>query len=440
MDTYRELAARLPQTQFLGYQQLTAEATVIGLISDGAVATSVCEGSDVELVLDRSPFYAEAGGQIGDTGTLTLNDGTRLRITDTRYGLEGFRVHTARVRHGELRTGATGEAVVDAERRKGLMRSHSATHVLHAVVMATLGDHARQQGSLVEPDRLRFDFAHFTALTPDQLIAIEKAVNSHVLNDPEVRAWHADRAEAEAAGAIALFGEKYGERVRIVDIGDFSRELCGGTHVAHGSQVGTFRLLSESSIGANLRRVEALTGHGALTHLDTERRLINELASLLGNRPTDAPGALRKRLTALATAQDELTRLRAAELREQATHLAATARTSGTGRIVSQTVTGATADELRTLATETAARLHDPGVVILGTERDGKALLAAAVTQGLHRNGNQASQILAAAARVVGGGAGGRGPVASAGGRRPEALGQALTVATQAAHRFLGQN
>ncbi|MDT0342879.1 alanine--tRNA ligase [Streptomyces litchfieldiae] len=437
MDTYRELAARLPRTEFLGYRHLTAEATVTGLISGGAVATSAGEGSDVELVLDRSPFYAEAGGQIGDTGTLTLNDGTRLRITDTRYGLEGFRVHTAHVLEGELHTGSVGQAQVDAERRAGLMRSHSATHILHAVVMATLGEHARQQGSLVEPDRLRFDFAHFTALTPDQLDQIENAVNSHVLDDPEVRAWHADRAEAEAAGAIALFGEKYGECVRIVDIGDFSRELCGGTHVAHGSQVGAFRLLSESSIGANLRRVEALTGHGALTHLDTERRLINELAGLLGTRPTDAPDALRKRLAALATAQDELTRLRAAALREQATLLAGTARPSGTGRIVSRTVTGTTADELRTLAQETAARLDDPAVVILGTERDGKALLAAAITQGLHRSGIRASQVLTVAARVVGGGAGGHGPIASAGGRCPEALDQALTTAAEDAGGLL---
>jgi alanyl-tRNA synthetase len=437
MDTYRELAARLPRAEFVGYQQLTAEATVTGLISGGAVTNSAPEGSEVELVLDRSPFYAEAGGQIGDTGTLTLNGGTRLRITDTRYGLEGFRIHTARVLEGELRTGSVGEAAVDAERRAGLMRSHSATHILHAVVMATLGEHARQQGSLVESDRLRFDFAHFTALTPDQLTAIENAVNRHVLDDPEVRTWHADRAEAEAAGAIALFGEKYGDTVRIVDIGDFSRELCGGTHVTHGSQAGTFRLLSESSIGANLRRVEALTGHGTLTHLDTERRLIDELAGLLGTRPTDAPGTLRKRLAALATAQDELTGLRAAELREQATRFAGSARPLGTGRIVSRTVTGTTAHELRTLAQETAARLDDPAVVILGTERDGKALLAAAITQGLHRNGARASQILAAAARVVGGGAGGRGPIASAGGRRPEAFGQALATAAEDAARLL---
>ncbi|MEO3762950.1 hypothetical protein [Streptomyces sp. B8F3] len=160
-----------------------------------------------------------------------------------------------------------------------------------AAPRSSTGSRARQQGSLVEPDRLRFDLTHFAALTPDQLGAIEAAENDHILDDPDVRAWYADRAEAEAAGAIALFGEKYGDTVRIVDIGDFSRELCGGTHVAHGSQVGTFRLLSESSIGSNLRRVEALTGHGALRHLNTERRLLNELAALLGTRPRALPGS-----------------------------------------------------------------------------------------------------------------------------------------------------
>ncbi|MFE9905721.1 alanine--tRNA ligase [Streptomyces achromogenes] len=441
MDTYRELAARLPRTEFLGYDHLTAEATVTGLISDGTVVPSAGAGSEVELTLDRSPFYAEAGGQIGDTGTLTMADGTRLEITDTRYGLEGFRVHSARVLEGELHTGTSGEAQVDAERRAGLMRSHSATHILHAVVMATIGDHARQQGSLVEPDRLRFDFAHFTALTPDQLHRIEQAVNGHVLDDPEVRAWHADRAEAEAAGAIALFGEKYGERVRIVDIGDFSRELCGGTHVAHGSQVGAFRLLSESSIGSNLRRVEALTGHGALRYLDTERRLLNELAGLLGTRPTDAPGTLRKRLDALAAAQEKLARLRADELRQQAGQLADQAQPTSRGQLVVQRVTGIAPDELRGLAADTLGRLgHGTAIVILGTEHDGKALLAAAISPDLHQGGTQASQILTQAARAVGGGSGGRGPLTSAGGRRPEALNEALNLASEGATGLLSEH
>ncbi|MCL7380494.1 alanine--tRNA ligase [Streptomyces sp. 35G-GA-8] len=440
MDTYRELAARLPRTEFLGYEHLTAEATVTGLMLGGAVVDSAGEGSEAELVLDRSPFYAEAGGQIGDTGTLTMSDGTRLKITDTRYGLEGFRVHTARVLRGELRTGAGGEAVVDAGRRAGLTRSHSATHILHAVVMAALGDHARQQGSLVEPDRLRFDFAHFAALSPDQLRQIETAVNGHVLDDPEVRAWHADRAVAEAAGAIALFGEKYGDRVRIVDIGDFSRELCGGTHVAHGSQVGAFRLLSESSIGSNLRRVEALTGHGTLRHLDIERRLLNELTGLLGTRTTLAPDALRKRLDALASAQTELEQLRAAELRSQAARLADTAHpTDGGGRLLAQKVTGIAPDELRQLASETLAQLPaGPAVVVLALEHSGKALLAAAVSPHLLGRGIQAAQVIDRAAKTVGGGGGGTGALAGAGGRRPEHLDQALAAAAEDATTLLG--
>ncbi|MQS34756.1 alanine--tRNA ligase [Streptomyces katsurahamanus] len=440
MDAYRELAAHLPRTDFVGYGHLSAEATVTGLIANGIVVPAAGAGAEVELVLDRSPFYAEAGGQVGDTGTLTMSDGTVLKVTDTRYGLEGFRVHTARVLEGELRTGAVGEAQVDAERREGLMRSHSATHILHAVVMATLGDHARQQGSLVEPDRLRFDFAHFTALTPDQLAAIETAVNSHVLDDPDVRAWHADRAEAEAAGAIALFGEKYGDTVRIVDIGDFSRELCGGTHVAHGSQVGAFRLLGDSSIGSNLRRVEALTGHSALRHLDTERRLLNELAGLLGARPAEAPGTLRKRLDALAAAQEKLSRLRAGELRQHSGQLAGQARPAGQGQLIVQHVTGIAPDELRGLASDTLARLgHGPAVVILGAEHQGKALLAAAISPDLHQHGAQASQLLAGAARTVGGGSGGRGPLASAGGRHPENLTQALDLAAHEATSLLSE-
>ncbi|MEU7182864.1 MULTISPECIES: alanine--tRNA ligase [Streptomyces] len=438
-DTYRELAAGLPRTEFLGYDHLTAETTVRGIVRDGAVARTAPEGSEAELVLDRSPFYAEAGGQIGDTGTLTTRDGARLRITDTRYGLDGFRVHTARVLEGELRTGDSGVAVVDGDRRQGLMRAHSATHILHAVVRAVLGDHARQQGSLVEPDRLRFDFAHFSAVGPDELARIEAAVNGHVLDDPEVRAWYAGRAEAEAAGALALFGEKYGDTVRIVDIGDFSRELCGGTHVAHGSQIGTFRLLGESSIGSSLRRVEALTGHQARHHQDTERRLLAELTGLLGTRPADAPAALRKRLDALADAQAQLAKVRAGELRQRAEQLAAEAREVGAGRLVARRVTGVAPDELRGLAAEALRRIPPgPAVVILAADHDGKALLAAAVSPDLHRGGTEAGELLTAAARTVGGGSGGRGPLASAGGRRPEHLDRALDQAARHAAGLLG--
>ncbi|MFJ8431977.1 alanine--tRNA ligase [Kitasatospora sp. NPDC094019] len=439
-DTYRELSARHGRTDFVGYDRLTIEASVLGLIADGTVVPGAEQGSTLELVLDRSPFYAESGGQVGDTGIIRTGGGAVLEVLDTRLGLEGFHVHTVRVLEGEIRSGQAAEAVVDGGRRDAVARSHSATHVLHAMLRRTLGDHARQHGSLVDTGRLRFDFAHFSAVDPTQLAAIEALVNDHLLDDPEVRIWHASRADAEAAGATALFGEKYGDHVRVVDIGDFSRELCGGTHVGHGSNAGPVRILGEASIGSNLRRIEALTGRDALNYYDTERRLLEELSALLGTRPKDAPEALRKRLDALTTAQQELDRLKDAELRDQAQRLAAAARPVAGGRITTQKVTGLGPDELRRLASGTVDLLDDGrAVVVLGTEHQGKALLAAAITRSLHEADTQASQILTSAARAVGGGAGGKGAIASAGGRRTEALDEALTIAAQEAAQHLAQ-
>ncbi|WP_086826228.1 alanine--tRNA ligase [Streptomyces sp. NRRL B-24572] len=439
-DVYRELSARHGRTDFVGYDRLNAEATALGLISDGTAVPSADQGTTLELVLDRSPFYAESGGQVGDTGTIRTANGTLLEVLDTKPGLERFHVHTVRVAEGEIRVGEQVEALVDGTRREAVARSHSATHVLHAMLRRTLGDHARQHGSLVDAGRLRFDFAHFSAVDRTQLAAIETLVNDSLLADPEVRVWHASRAEAEAAGATALFGEKYGDHVRIVDIGDFSRELCGGTHIGHGSNAGPVRIVGEASIGSNLRRIEALTGRDALNYYDTERRLLEELSDLLGTRPQNAPDALRKRIDALTTAQQELGRLRETELRSRAQQLAASARpvASGRGRVVVQKMTGLGPAELRSLAHHTADLLDAVhAAVVLGTEHNGKALLAAAVTRSLHDTGTDASRILIAAARAVGGGAGGKGALASAGGRRPEALDEALKLATQDATREL---
>ncbi|MFJ3646920.1 alanine--tRNA ligase-related protein [Streptomyces murinus] len=380
-DAYRELSARHGRTDFVGYNRLDAEATVLGLVSDGTVVPGAEQGSTVEMVLDRSPFYAESGGQVGDTGTIRTADGTPLEVLDTKPGLEGFHVHTVRVTEGEIRTGQQAEALVNGARREAVARSHSATHVLHVMLRRTLGDQARQHGSLVDAGRLRFDFAHFSAVDRSQLAAIETLVNDSLFADPEVHVWNASRAEAEAAGATALFGEKYGDHVRIVDIGGFSRELCGGTHIGHGSSAGPVRIVGEASISSNLRRIEALTGRDALGYYDTERRLLEELSALLGTRPQDAPDALRKRLDTLAATERELTRLRETERRERAQQLAATAHTVPGGRVVTEKVTGLAPDELRTLTHHTAGLL-DAGhaVVVLGTEHQGMALLAAAIT------------------------------------------------------------
>ncbi|MDH2427878.1 alanine--tRNA ligase [Sphaerisporangium sp. TRM90804] len=437
-DAYRRVAAEHGLTRFVGYDATTAEVRLVALLDDGRAVPGASEGAELEVVLDRSPFYAEAGGQVGDTGVLRTGDGAVLRVLDTRPGIDGLHVHTARVTSGEVRAGQGAEAVVDAGRRAAVARSHSATHVLHAMLRRVLGPHAEQQGSRVEPGRVRFDFAHFTAVGPERLASVQALVNEHLLDDPEVRVWEATRAEAEAAGATALFGEKYGDRVRIVDIGDFSRELCGGTHVGHGSQAGPVHILGESSIGASLRRVEALTGADALRHHDHERAVLAELAALLEVPADQAPDRLRRRLASLAEARRRLDALREAELSAMADTLASRAQRVGGGWLLTERVDGVTADELRPLATELARRRGDePGIVVIGADAGGKALLVAALSPGLSGDGLRAGDLLTEAARAVGGGAGGKGALASAGGRHPEHLAKALTLASRAAHTHL---
>lgn len=442
MDTYRALSARHGRTVFTGYEELTTDVTILGLVSGGEIAAAAGAGEQVDVVLDRSPFYAQSGGQVGDTGTLTTGDGCVLAVTDTQFGLEGFHVHTARVVSGEARAGQAAQAAVDAERRRAIARSHSATHVLHAMLRRTIGDHVRQQGSLVDAGRLRFDFAHFSPIGQEQLATIETLVNDHLLDDPDIRVWQASRSEADAAGAIALFGEKYGGTVRVVDIGDFSRELCGGTHVAHASSAGPVRLLGESSAGASLRRIEALTGRDALRFYDSEHALLGQLAGLLDVRPADAPQALRRRLELLASAQAELGRLREAEISATAGQLAGQAERTGDGWLLAQTLPEMPANELRTLAIESLSRLAGrPGVVVLATTHGGNALLAAAVTRDLLDAGTEARHILAGAAKAVGGGAGGQGALASAGGRQTARLADALALAAAEARiRITGPN
>jgi alanyl-tRNA synthetase len=439
IEAYRDLAGRHGRTVFVGYDTTSADGRILGLLRDGEELAAVGEGDQVELVLDRTPFYAEGGGQVGDSGTVRTAGGAVLQVTDTRPGLEGFSVHTARVVSGEARVGEEAHAEVDATRREAVTRSHTATHTLHWALRDQLGEHARQQGSLVDAGRLRFDFAHFAAVPPEQLAEVQGAVNRQLLADPEVKIWHTSLAEAEAAGAIGLFGEKYGERVRVVDVGDFSRELCGGTHVGHGSQVGPVIVLGESSIGANLRRVEALTGLEALRYADRERQLLGEVAALLRTRPEDAPEQLRRRLEALAEATRELERLRVAGLERLAAELAAGRVRADGGWLVVERLAETGADDLRRIATAVRDRAGPgPGVVVLGSETQGKAAMVALLSADLAERKLAAREVLAQAAKAVGGGAGGKGDLASAGGRDPSRLDEALRVARADALSLMG--
>ncbi|WP_395107195.1 alanine--tRNA ligase [Actinomadura sp. SCN-SB] len=445
-DLYRRVADEHGLTTFVGYDATSAESRVLALLDgSGRSVASASEGDELEVILDRSPFYAEGGGQVGDTGTLRTSGGTVLEIRDTRPGLDGLHVHSARVVSGEIRTGDEAEAIVDAARRAATARSHSATHVLHAMLRRFLGEHAVQRGSRVEPGRLRFDFSHFAHV---DVRHVQSLVNDYLMDDPEVRVWEAKRDEVMSPGfglmadAVALFGERYGERVRIVDIGDASRELCGGTHVGHGSQAGPLHILSETSIGTGLRRIEALTGPDALRHHDHEHALLHELAALLKVPADQAPERLRQRLDTFAEAQRHLEALRASERAALADRLTGGAEIlpGGIWLVTATVPDGVVSDagDLRTLALETIARCPSgEGAVVLGARTGTAASLAAALTPRLAGSGLRAAELLTTAARTVGGGAGGKGGVATAGGRDTGRLDEAVAQAARTARELL---
>jgi hypothetical protein len=321
LESYRDLSARHGRTTFVGYETTTAEGRILGLLRDGEELAAAGEGDQVELILDRTPFYAEGGGQVGDTGLVRTGGGAVLQVTDTRPGLEGFYVHSARVV-----SGSPGRRPGPRRGRRRPPRGRDPQPHRHPhppLGAARPAGRARPPAGLAgrrRPAALRL--RPLPGRPGRALAEIEAAVNRQLLADPDVRVWHGTLAEAEAAGALSLFGEKYGSVVRVVEVGDFSRELCGGTHVGHGSQVGPVHVLGEASIGANLRRIEALTGLEALHYVDRERQLLAEVAALLKTRPEDAPEQLRRRLEALATATRELERLRVAGLERLAAGLA----------------------------------------------------------------------------------------------------------------------
>jgi alanyl-tRNA synthetase len=387
------------------------------------------EGEPVRVVLDRTPFYAEGGGQVGDAGTIRTAGGV-IRIKDTRPGPGGTIVHEGLVESGEVRQGETAEAEVDAERRAATARSHTATHVLHHTIRQALGEHARQAGSLVAPGRLRFDFTHYEALSRPRLEELEYLANRRLAEDEPVRTYETTLDFARGEGAIMLFGEKYGDLVRVVEVGDYSIELCGGTHVARTGEVALLRLLSEASIGSGFRRVEALTGADALRHVNVERRLLEEVSEALGGPPDPAlaPERVRHAVARIKELENELGRIHRAERVQQVDRLADEAERVGDVALVVGPLEGQEADALR----ETALALRDrlerdgDGAVVLGSAAGDKALLVAAVTSGLVGRGATAPALLEEAARVIGGGAGGKPGLAFAGGKRGSALPQAL--------------
>ncbi|MDX1659320.1 MAG: alanine--tRNA ligase [Nitriliruptorales bacterium] len=436
VEVYREAAGAVGSTEFLGYDRLTAEAELGAIVTPGGSLGEATEGDEVEVVLPRTPFYAEGGGQVGDRGEMQTPTG-RLQILDTQEAIEGLTVHRARVVAGEVRTGQPVEAEVDGARRVATARSHSATHVLHATMREVLGEHAQQAGSLVEPGRLRFDFPHFESVSTDAIAEIERTINERVLRDPEVQTDIMPIDEAKQAGAIANFGDKYGQIVRVVTIGDFSKELCGGTHVPSGAKVGTIYIVREESIGANTRRIEALTGTDAYRYGRREMQVAEEVARLMGTGTDEAVDRVQGLLDRLKSMEKELERVRAASLAQEATAIANAAERGDDGlALVVRAVDDVDMDGLRQLANEVRGSLAERGVVVLGTRTDDdKAQLVAVVTPDLVEAGVEARPILHPAAQIVGGGAGGHGDLAQAGGRDGAKLQDALAEAERQARQ-----
>jgi alanyl-tRNA synthetase len=423
-----DIASTSGPTEFLGYERLNAEGRMVGLIAGGERTEAAHEGQRVRMVLDRTPFYAEGGGQVGDAGTISTSGGV-VEVTDTQPGPGGIIVHHGIVRSGEVRQGDEAEAAVAAERREATARSHTGTHVLHHTIRQSLGEHARQAGSLVAPGRLRFDFTHYEALPRHALEEVESLANVRLAADDAVRAYETTREFAQSQGAIALFGEKYGDIVRVVEIGDYSVELCGGTHVHHTGEVALLRLISEQSIGSGFRRVEALTGPDALKQVNVERRLLEEVMEAVGGGdPAMAPERVRQVIGRIKQLENELGKYRKSERDAEVDRLAGAAvDVAGVSLVVAQ-MDGQNADELRERALALRGRLekNGSGAAVLGTSSGGKALLVAAVTNDLVTRGVTAPALLDQAAKAIGGGAGGKPILAFAGGARAAMLPDAL--------------
>jgi alanyl-tRNA synthetase len=412
VDAQHRLLVEHGPTEFTGRREYETEATVIAVIGDA-------------VYLDRTPFYAEAGGQIGDTGTITTDTGM-AEVVDTTYALPGLHAHHVKLQEGAIEVGQRALARIDGERRDAIRRNHTGTHILHWALRQVLGNHVKQQGSLVAPDRLRFDFSHFEPVTDDQLRAIEDLANHEILHNAPVRHFETTMDEARALGAIAFFGEKYGDIVRVLEAGEHSVELCGGTHVRRLGDIGPLKVVSEGSIGSNLRRIEAVTGFGPIERLRQEEELVSRAADVLGTTPDELPLAAERLRGELKTLRDELKDLRRQAAGSRAGDLASAA----VDGVVVARVDAVARDDLRDLA---VAVRDTPGVraVVVGGEPPGGGVaLVAAVTKD---GGLNAAELIAESARTVGGGGGKSPELAVAGGRDASRLDEALDQARAAA-------
>ncbi len=427
---YRELADALGRAvEFTGYDEVVSEARVAGMVRDGASVRSAGAGDTIELVLDRTPFYAEGGGQLADGGRIELAGGAVVEVRDVQSPITGLSVHRAVVLEGEVNVGEEAHALVDIERRRSISRAHTATHMVHKAIREALGDTATQAGSENAPGRFRFDFNAQAAVPLSQLHDIEARVNAVLLDDLPVHADVMTQDQAREIGAMALFGEKYGNAVRVVSVGEWARELCGGTHTQRTSQLGVVKLLGEASIGSGVRRVEALVGADAYTFLAREHAIVGQLTEVLKGRPEELPERVNGIITRLRDAEREIAAARQAQALAVAPALTASARDIGPVRLVTHDAgEGVGADDLRSLVLDVRTRLgHErPVVVAMTAATAGKPVVVVATDEGARAAGVRAGALVKLAAKVLGGGGGGKDDLAQGGGTDATRMGQAL--------------
>ncbi|HWC35994.1 MAG TPA: alanine--tRNA ligase [Mycobacteriales bacterium] len=431
LSVYRRLLDAAGPTDFTGYDTVESEGRLSGLLVAGATAPSAGEGTDVEIVLDRTPFYAEGGGQLADHGVLELANGTVVEVYDAQRPLGDLIVHRGRVVSGEISVGDDLQAAVDVARRTAVSRAHTATHLVHQAIRRALGEQASQAGSQNDAGRFRFDFASPNAVPDSVLADIEAEVNDVLLADLDVHAFVTSQEEAKRIGAIAMFGEKYGDRVRVVEVGEYSRELCGGTHAHRSSQLGVVKLLGEASMGAGKRRVEGLVGADAYSYLAREHVLVSQLAGLLNVNSDDLVDRVQAVVARVRELEKELEKVRGAAILSAAADLAAGATlTDGVAVVAHRAPDGTAADDLRRLALDVRGRLDAavPGVVAAASVSDGRAVVVVAVNDAGRERGLRAGEIAKAVAGQLGGGGGGKDDVAQGGGTDVARLDGVLTA------------
>ena len=439
LSEYRKIIDDFGATEFIGYSNLEGEVKIQALMVDGKSAKSVGQSSEVEIVLDRTPFYAEGGGQLADGGRITLSNGAIIEIDDVQVPVPGLYVHRGEVISGNVEVGINSFAQIDKERRFAISRAHTATHMVHKAFREALGETATQAGSENSPGRFRFDFPSTGAVPTTVLNEVEARVNELLINNLAVTARIMSQPEAKTMGAMALFGEKYGDQVRVVSVGDWAHELCGGTHVSNSGELGLVKLISESSIGAGVRRVEALVGNDAYRFLSREHLILNSITQLIkGSRSEELPEKISDLLEKVRSVEKELNDFKISIAKTQAKSLLGAKQKQGQSEIiVAEFEPGISPDALREIAIDLRTKLAN-GVVILASRGAERANLVAAVSSGAKEQGLKAGNLIRIGSQILGGGGGGKDDFAQGGGTDQAQIGAALEQIKNEIEKSLG--